>query len=216
MNDLIKQLEEVIDKKADNNEMKKELSTLVKMLKIGFEKKTNGMEKIPKLFACNDEKKIKKFYDAIGNQICALKVEGSFDLFSDYLRINHGIEVTFTSDEAPSIRYKKGKKFKKFVDLYTGYYVQDTPSNAKEAMSTILNSLNALTKEYNNETGEVKEILKSIIEKQIEHSPETVKTLDKILTNARIKAIEPEEVANSIEDKINLQQQAIDIIKKED
>jgi hypothetical protein len=174
------------------------------------------MEKIPKLYATNDADKIKKFYDTVGNQINALKISGNFDLFATYLSTTFGINIAFASDSSPIINYiKKGKKFVKFSDLYTRYFLDEVPKSPKEAVSKILTSLDKLTKECNTELEAIKDSLKSIIEKQTEHSPATVKTVDKILTSARIKALKVEDVANEAEDKLNSQLQGIDLLLKE-
>lgn len=216
MNKLIKDLQDLIEKKADNHDLKKELSVLLKLLKTGFEAKTTGMEKVPKVYASNDAAKIKQFYDSFGNQISALKISGNFDLFADYLKITYGINISFTSDASPNIQYiKKTKKFNKFKDLYTGYFIDEIPQTPKEAVAKILNSLDKLTKEYDNENSIVKEALKDIIEGQTEHSPSTVKTIDKILTSARIKSLKVEDVANSAEEVLNSQMQGIDLVLKE-
>jgi hypothetical protein len=216
MNQLIKDLGELIDQKAENQDLKNELSSLHKMLKSGFETKTTGMEKIPKLYASNDADKIKKFYDIMGNQINALKISGNFDLFATYLSTTFGINISFQSESSPIISYiKKGKKFNKFQDLFTRYFLSEVPKSPKEAVSKILTSLDKLTKECNTETDAIKESLKAIIEKQAEHSPATVKTVDKILTSARIKALKVEDVASDAEDKLNLQLQGIDLLLKE-
>ena len=215
MDNLIKELQEVIDKKADNDDIRKELSTLVKMLKIGFEKKTTGMERIPKIFATNDNDKITKFYDTFANQINALKVNGSFDLFASYLSTNYGIKIDFESESCPNNRYiTKPKKLKKFEDIYTGYFLDELPKEPNDAIKKILLSLDKLTKEFNNENEAVKESLKDIIDKQSEHSPLMVKTVDKILTSARLKALKVEDVANDADDKLTLQQQGIDFCIK--
>ncbi|SPF56239.1 hypothetical protein SBF1_8980002 [Candidatus Desulfosporosinus infrequens] len=216
MNQLIKELQEVIDKKADNHELKQELSTLVKMLKIGFEKKTNGMEKIPKLFSSNDTKKITKFYDNLANNINGLKVAGSFDQFNEYLKITYGITINFSSEDAPKNSYiKTPKKQKKFYDLYSSYFLDDVPKNPSDAIKRIFNSLDKLNKEYSNESDGVKESLKAIIEKQNEHSPTTVKIIDKLLTNSRLKSVPLEDIANDAENSLMQQQQGIDIILKQ-
>jgi hypothetical protein len=212
MKQLIKELQEIVEKKADNDDLRKELSGLVKMLKIGFESRTSGMEKIPKVYASNDADKIKKFYDSFGTQIQALKISGNFDLFADYLKITYGITIEFSSDNAPNINYvKKPKKFQKFSDLYSQYFLDETPTSARVAVEKILLSLDKLTKEYNNENDLVKETLKDIIEGQSEHSPMTVKTLDKILTTARIKSLSIEDVANEADEKLNLQHLGVDM-----
>lgn len=210
---LIKELEDLIDKKVDNQDVKVELSNLSKMLKTGFENKTVGMEKVPKIFATNDNDKITKFYDTFGNQINALKLSGNFDLFNQYLEIHFGIKITYASDDAPSMQYKtKGKKFQKFSDLYTRYYLEDVPRNPVDAAKKILNSLDALTKENINITTEVKEELKHIIEKQVQHAPMTVKTVEKILTNARFKDMTVEDVAADVDAKLTLQQEAVNMV----
>lgn len=215
MNELVKQLQDVIDKKVDNNDIKIELSKLTKMLKIGFEKKTSGMEKVPKTFASNDTKKIMKSYDVIANQINALKVSGSFDKFNEYLKINYGITVNFSSEDAPSNKYiSTPKKYKKFNDLYTEYFLEELPKHPNDAIEKILKSLTALNKEFSNENDGVKELLKEIIEKQNEHSPLTIKTVDKILTNARLKTTNVEEVANALDEHLTLQSQGIEIVLK--
>ena len=215
MNELIKKLELIVDKKADNHEIKQELSSLVKMLKTGFESKNVGMEKVPKLFASNDAKKIQKFYDMIGNQVNALKVSGNFDRFATYLSTNFGIKVSFTSETAPNIRFMKtGKKFIKFTDLYSQYFLEDVPQSATKAVEKILNSLDKLTKEYNTENDDVKEQIKTIIENENEHSATTVKTMDKILTSARIKSISSSDVADNEESKLSDQLQGVELIRK--
>jgi hypothetical protein len=213
MNQLVKDLEEVIEKKVDNHELKQELSSLLKMLKTGFENKNIGMDKIPKLYASNDEKKIAKFYDTVGNQIYGLKLSGNFDKFVTYLKITFGINIEFTSETSPNVKYiKTKKKAQKFNDLFSMYFLEDAPKDPKTAVTKILNSLDKLTKEYNTESDIVKESLKAIVEKQTEHSPATVKTVDKILTSARIKALKIEDVANEVEANLNLQLQGIDIL----
>lgn len=212
MNELIKDLTELIDKKVDNNDIKQELSTLTKMLKSGFESNTSGMERIPKVFATNDNEKITKFYEAFGNQIVALQISGNFDLFTDYMKIHFGINIEFTSETSPNISYvKKDKKRQKFNDLYTGYFIDEVPKSPKDAIQRILKSLDALTKDFTAEDQVVKDSLKEIIEKQTEHSPATVKTVDKILTSARIKSLKVEDVANALEETLTLQQQGVDI-----
>lgn len=216
MNDLIKALEEVIDKKADNQDLKRELSTLTKMLKTGFDSPTTGMEKVPKLFATNDSAKISKAYDNIGNMIGALKISGNFDKFAEYMSIHFGIKFEFSSDNAPNLRYNtKAKKLGKFKDSYTEYFLEDTPQNPQDAVAKILKALDALTKEWNGANDEVKDALKGIIEAQSEHSPTVVKTVDKILTSARIKALKAEDMADVLEDTLNAQQQGIDLVRKE-
>jgi hypothetical protein len=218
MNQLIKNLQDLIEKKADNHDIKQELSTLVKMLRIGFESTTTGMEKIPKVYATNEAAKNKKFYDSFGNQIQALSLSGNFDKFVEYLEIHFGIHIHFTSETTPiNIHYiSKPKKFKKFNDLYTGYFIEEFPKAPKEAVGKILKSLDALTKDFTVENDLIKETLKDIIENQSEHSPATIKTIDKILTSARIKSIKVEDVANGIEETLNLQQQGVDIALKSD
>ena len=212
MNELIKDLTELIDKKVDNNDIKQELSTLTKMLKSGFETSTTGMERIPKVFATNDGAKIQKFYDTFGNQIAALKIAGQFDLFAEYLKITFGINIEFTSDISPIISYvKKEKARQKFNDLYTGYFIDEVPKSPKDAIEKILKSLDALTKDFTTEDQIVKDSLKEIIEKQTEHSPATVKTVDKILTSARLKSITVDSAASAVEEILTLQQQGVDI-----
>lgn len=212
MNLLVKNLSEIVDVKVENHELKQELSKLIKMLKTGFEKKTVGMEKIPKLFASNDEKKIAKFYDTLANQINALKISGSFDLFQNYLNINYGIKVDFAHDNSPNNRYvTKEKKRNKFKDLYTEYFVEDLPKDANLAVKKIMSSIDALTKENVAMNDNIKEALKSVIEQENQHDASTIKTLDKILTNARIKQVNVSEIASEVGDKLNLQLQAIDI-----
>lgn len=218
MNELIKSLEDLIEKKSENQELKVELSSLVKMLKTGFESTTKGMEKIPKVFASNDEKKIAAFYDMFGTQIQALKISGNFDKFKEYLKVSFGINIEFTSDTSPNLYYvKKEKKRQKFNDLFTGYYLVDVPKEPKEAVEKILNSLDALTKEFTTESNLIKDTLKEIIESNSDkHESSTVKTVDKILTSARIKSLKIEDVATETEDKLNLQMLGIDIILKRD
>jgi hypothetical protein len=212
MNKLIKDLQELIEKKADNHDLKQELSALTKMLKTGFEATTTGMEKIPKVYASNDAEKIKKFYDTFGNQIVALQISGNFDLFTEDQKVTYGINIEFTSESSPNIQYiKKDKKRKKFDDLFTGYFISEVPKSPKEAIEKILKSLDALTKDFTAENDLVKESLKEIIESQTEHSPATVKTVDKILTSARLKSIKVEDVATALEETLNLQQQGVDI-----
>lgn len=216
MNKLINDLDELINIKEENHELKQELSNLVKMLKSGFEKKTIGMEKIPKLFASNDEKKIAKFYDTLANNINALKISGSFELFQNYININYGIKIDFAHDNSPSNHYvTKPKKLNKFKDLYSTYFLEDIPKDANVAIKKIMSSLDSLTKENVTMNDNIKEILNSIIEQENNHTPSTIKTLDKILTSARIKNMKASEVASDIEDKLNLQLQAVDIIKGE-
>lgn len=214
MNKLLQDLQDLIDKKVDNHDIKIELSALTKMLKIGFETTTTGMERIPKVFASNDNAKIKKFYDTFGNQIHALNISGNFDKFATYLKVTYGIDISFSSDTLPIHFIKTPKKFKKFNDLYTGYFIEEIPKLPVDAISKILKSLDALTKDFTAENEAIKETLKEIIEKQTEHSPATVKTVDKILTSARIKAIKVEEVANAVEDALTAQQQGVDIALK--
>lgn len=215
MTELIKALEEIIEKKAEDHDIRKELSALTKMLKTGFDSNTSGMEKVPKLFASNDEKKIAKTYDTIGNLIVAMKITGNLDKFSQYLNIHFGINISFASDSSPNLKFNSNKKkFKKFEDLYTGYFLDSVPQTPVETVGKILKSIDALTKEHNNINDEVKDSLKEVINGQAEHSPLTVKTVDKIMTSARFKAIPPEDVANNIEELINLQQQGVDIILK--
>jgi len=216
MNKLIKSLEEIIDKKATNNELRQELSSLVKMLKTGFANKPTGMEKVPKVFAANDPKKIKKFYDTFGNQINALKLSGNFDIFASYLDCEFGISISYKSDVCPNMQYiKKGKKLQKFQDLYTTYFLDSIPKSADEAATRILKSLDNLTKEFHNENEVVKESLKAIIEAESNYTPETVKTVDRILTKSRIKSMSVEDVAGDIELKLTSQQKAVDMVTEQ-
>lgn len=213
MNDLVNQLQDVVEKKAANHELKQELSSLVKMLRTGFESKPVGMEKVSKVFASNDTKKIKKFYDTFGSQINAMKLSGQFDSFVNYMSVEFGIKIGYETDICPRINYiKKGKKRTKFEDLYTGYFYEPIPKSPTEAVTKILSSLDTLTKDFNNESDGVKEALKSVIEAQTQYSPLTVKTLDKILTKSRIKAIDAEQVAMEIDANITLQSQAVDLV----
>jgi hypothetical protein len=216
MNTLIKALEEVIDRKADNHELKQELSTLTKMLKTGFDSPTTGMEKVPKLFASNDSAKISKAFDSIGNMIGALKISGNFDKFAEYMEIHFGIKFEFSSENAPNIRFNtKPKKFRKFEDAFTGYFLAEVPSSPQEAVAKILKSLDTLTKEWNGVNEEVKDALKGIIEAQTEHTPTVVKTVDKILTSARIKALSTEAMADQIDEILSAQQKGVELVRKE-
>lgn len=212
MNDLIQKLQEVVDKKADNQDIKKELGSLLKMLKTGFDKKTTGMEKVPKLFASNDTKKIIKFYDQFANTVNGLKVSGNFDQFAQYLEVTYGIKVVLP-DNAPNNKYVSSKKkLEKFKDLFTGYFIEDMPKNANEAIKKILKSIDALTKEINKENDSVKETIKEIIEKENEHSPATVKTIEKIMTSSRLKSIDIKDVTNELEQNLQLQLEGIYVL----
>ena len=68
MNDIIKKVEEIVEREVENDLLKSEISELKKMLKTGFEAKTDGYDRIPKLMSTADEKKLAKFYDNFGNQ----------------------------------------------------------------------------------------------------------------------------------------------------
>jgi hypothetical protein len=215
MNELIKKLEEVVDKKVENHEIKQECGKLIKMLKTGFETKNKGMEKVASVLATNDAKKILGFYEFFGNVINALKISGNFDNFAQVMRINFGIEVTYATG-SPTLRYmKKGKKFDKFSDLYTMYFLGDLPRSANDAVENILKSLDSLVKQYNNENDDVKEQIKAIIESENEHSATTVKVMDKLLTSSRIKAIDLEEIADAEESRLSEQLQGVELIRKE-
>lgn len=213
MNKLVSELQDVIEKKANNDELRQELSSLVKMLKLGFLSKPVGMEKVSKVYASNDAKKIKQFYDTFGSQINAMKLAGSFDLFATYMSVEYGITVAFESDEAPNIFYaKKGKKLQKFQDLYNEYFIEPAPRSPQEAATKILKALEALTKDFVAANEAIKEELKGIIESQSDLTPDTVKAVDRILTKSRIKAIVAEELAAELDHKISQQQKAVDII----
>lgn len=216
MNELIKKIEEIVDQKVNNHELKKEISSLQKMLKIGFEKKNAGMDKVAKIYASNDVGKISNFYESIGHQINAMKLSNNFDKFSEFLNINFGISITFDSPDSPVVRYKKeGKKFQQFSDLYSQYFLEDAPKVPSVAITKILSSLDNLLKEYNNENDEIKEQIKSLIEDNDEHSPTVLKTIDKILTSSRIKEVDVDEIVNNEESVLSEKQQGIDIIRKE-
>jgi hypothetical protein len=212
----MKDLQELIEQKANNHDLKMELSSLLKMLKTGFETSTKGMERVPKIYASNDNEKIMSYYNAFGNQINAMKISGNFEKFTEHMRVTFGINIEYTSEASPYISYvRKDKKLQKFKDLYSRYFLQDAPRTAVEAIEKILLSLDKLTKEDNAECDIIKESLREIIEGQSEHSPSTVKTMDKILTSARLKSLSVEDVANDAEEKLTLQQQGIDLVLKE-
>lgn len=213
---LIEQLDSVIEHKITNKELKDELNTLVKMLKDGFEQKTVAIEKPAKVYAIADEKQLAKYYDTLANQIKGIQLTGNLEKFKQYVLVHHGIEINTTSEE-PNITFiKSKKKFQKFTDSYTKYYLEDLPKNAVEATKKILKSINAVASEVKTDSDAVKDELKSVIELQNEHSPTTVKTVDKILTNARLKSVPIEDVANDIESVLELQYAGLELLKKGD
>jgi hypothetical protein len=212
MKELIKKIEDIIDREVENNHLKTELNQLSKMLKLGFENSTNGYDKIPKLFATADEKKLKKFYDIFGNQIKAMHVSGDYKQFSEYMKINHGIEFV-VSDKFPNMSYTKNPKKKdKFYNLYSSYFIADTPKDAKEALDQITKSIGNIFKEFKKEEEPIKDDMKLLIESD-ENSKLCINTLAKIVKTSKMKDETMVEVAGAAEDKLNEQLKAIDMIE---
>lgn len=214
MNELIEKIENITEKKVKAYEIKKEIALLLKMLKNGFDKKDIGVDKIINIYTSENSFDIERYYKSLANQLYVLELLGKFNDLSKYLKQEYGIDIDF-SVSSPYINYKeKSKKFKKFVKLYENYYLDSLPTNSKEAMNKIINSIFTLKKEYKQSTNEIKTEQKEITETE-DTSPITIKTIDKILTSAKIKTIEPETLADVEEDKISLQIQGIQIIKNE-
>lgn len=213
MKEIIKKLEELADREVENNRLKDEIKELKKMLNIGFDTKLNDYDRASKLFSIADEKRIKKFYDSFSNQIKSMAISKDFEKFAEYLKINHGISIT-VNDDFPRINYNKSKKkLDKFYDIYSTYFIDDVPKNPKDALDRISKSLYNIYKEYKKEEEPLKEDLKSIIESDNEHSPLIIKTLNKIIKQAKVKEEKLEDVASGVEDKLTEQLKAITIIE---
>lgn len=212
MNDIIKKVEEIVEREVENDLLKSEISELKKMLKTGFEAKTDGYDRIPKLMSTADEKKLAKFYDNFGNQIKALKMTGDLDKFVQYLEINHGINIT-VKDDFPNIQFAKNdKKKQKFYDIYSTYFLEDVPKDPKTALDKITKSLYNIFKEYKKEEEPIKEDLKTLIENE-EYSSAVIMTLNKIIKKAKVKEEKIEDIAGEVEIKLNEQLKAVEIIE---
>lgn len=208
---IVNEFDDVLDRKVEVHEIKQEVGKLAKMLKMGFEAKPVGMERVSKVYASNDEKKISKFYDQMASWINAIKLTGSFDQFQTYMKITHGVDIE-VSDSTSLVYNTNIKKLGKFRDLYSEYFMEEPTDLPSEAVSKILASIENLTKEATGITEEVKELLENIVQGQVDHSPETLKTVERILTKARIKELQLDEATGDIEFKITAQQQALDLL----
>jgi hypothetical protein len=214
MSNIIKDVTSIVDREVEVAEIKQEISALVKMLKLGFEKKTNGIEKPAKVYATADEKKLAKYYDSIANQIKGIASFGSLDKFADYMYLNHNIKMNLP-DVFPTMAYAKSKKKSgKFKDLYSGYFLEDVPRKSEEALNKIVNSINKLTKTFTDEATPIKEDFKLLIEAQTEYSPITIKLLEKVLRTAKMKDLTIEDATSDVDSKLDLQQMAITLLEK--
>lgn len=212
MNDIIKKVEEIVDREVENDLLKSELATVKKMLKVGFEGNYGGYDRIPMMFSNADEKKIKKLYDNIANQIKAIAMCGSIDKFNDYISINHSINIDIEK-EFPKPSFTKNEKNKnKFYDLYSTYYIEDVPKDPKQVLDKLTQSLYNINKEFKKEEEPIKEDLKILIESE-EFSPAIIKTLNKIIKKAKVKEEKFEDVAGEVETKLNEQLKAVELIE---
>jgi hypothetical protein len=214
MNELMKKIEELALKQVENHELKQEIGQLSRMIKIGFESKPVGMEKVSKVFASNDEEKIKKFYDSLASSINGLHITGNFEKFADYMMVTHGIVVSYPSNEVPISYVTKGKKAGKFADMYNSYFLEEKPFKATDALHKILSAIKALTQQFTLENEEVKDSLNDITASQSEYSHDVIKMIDSIIIKSKIKAVEITEATSDIEDKINNQQCAVHAVHK--
>ncbi len=210
MNELYTKVEEITEREVDNDSRKKEISELSRMLNIGFETRTDGYTKVPKLMSTSDAKKIQKFYDSFANQIKAMKVTGDLDKFLEYVELNHSIKIS-VKDDFPNIQFSKNEKKKqKFYDMYSTYFVEEIPKNAKEALDKITKAMFALFKDHKQEEEPIKEDLKNLIESG-EYSSTTVKTLNKIIKKSLLKEEKVTNIADEIEQNLNEQLKAVEI-----
>lgn len=213
MKEIVKRIEELVDQEVENETLKTELAEIKKMLKIGFESNFVGYERIPILYSTADEKKIKKLYDNLANQIKAIAMCGNFEKFGDYISINHSINIDVPEIFPQPSFTKNDKKKNKFYDLYSTYYLEDVPKDAKIVLDKLTQSLYNINKEFKTQEEPIKEDFKNIMENDPEYSSLVLKTLSKIIKASKKKAETLEDSASTVEQKLNEQMKAIELIE---
>lgn len=213
MKEIVKKIEELVDQEVENETLKQELTEIKKMIKLGFEGNYAGYEKIPILYSTADEKKIKKFYDNLANQIKAIAISGNLDKFNDYISINHSINIDVEKEFPKPSFTKKEKNKDKFYDLYSTYYLEDVPKDAKIVLDKLTQSLYNINKEFKTQEEPIKEDFKNILDNDPEYSSMVLKTLSKIIKTAKKRAETMEDSASTIEQKLNEQMKAIELIE---
>lgn len=213
MKEIVKRIEELVDQEVENETLKTELAEIKKMLKIGFEGNFVGYERIPILYSTADEKKIKKLYDNLANQIKAIAMCGNFEKFGDYISINHSINIDVPEKFPEPSFTKNDKKKNKFYDLYSTYYLEDVPKDAKIVLDKLTQSLYNINKEFKTQEEPIKEDFKNIMENDPEYSSLVLKTLSKIIKASKKKAETLEDSASTVEQKLNEQMKAIELIE---
>lgn len=214
MKEIVKRIEELVEQEVENETLKTELGEIKKMLKIGFEGNFAGYERIPILYSTADEKKIKKTYDNIANQIKAIAMSGNFEKFGDYVSINHGINIDVPQDFPTPSFNKSDKKKNKFYDLYSTYYLEDVPKDAKIVLDKLTQSLYNINKEFKTQEEPIREDFKNIMENDPEYSSIVLKTLSKIIKASKKKAETLEDSASSVEQKLSEQMKAVELIEE--
>lgn len=200
--------EDVAERKLESEDIKKEISKLKKMLKTGFSNKTDGMEKVTKVLATDDPKKIAKFYTEIANIIKALAISNNLEKFNDYL-MNFNVSVTSNKE----LSYlKKGKKKEKFKMLYSEYFYEEPPQSGTAAGEKILIAMETNYKTLRQQDEALKEEAENL---SYSCSKRTFNTLTGALLSAKKKDVALEDVINEIEVKLNEQQQAVDLLEKD-
>lgn len=197
--------EDLVDKRMEIEDIKGEQARLKKMLKVGFDTKTDGMDKAAKALASNDPKKLAKFYTELANGIRALALTDNLEKFQLFCQ---GLHITVGASK--ELHYlKKGKKKEKFQDLYNEYFLDATPSDATVAGNKILTALQALYKAI----GEQEEALKEEAEGlTYSCSKRTFSTMARVLQSSRKKDVPLEDVISEVEVKLQEEQQAVDIL----
>lgn len=205
MNNDIKTAQELVDRKLETEDVKSEIARLKKMLKSGFSTNTDGMEKVCKVFASNDEKKIAKFYWEVANYLRAIELLGNMKRFREYA-IETGINIT----SAPNLNYRqKGKKKAKFLDLYNEYFLEEAPQKGEEAGLKILRALEANHRTVISQEEQIKEEAENM---SYSCSKRTFSTITQVLTSSKKKDIPIEDVISEVEVKLQEEQQAIDML----
>jgi hypothetical protein len=191
----VKIAEDLVDRREEIEDIKGETKKLSKMLKTGFELKTDGMEKAMKALASGDPKKLAKFYAEIANVLKVLALTDNVEKLNDFL-IPYGVDVKATK----SMNYlKKGKKKEKFQDLYNEYFLNATPPVAADAALAIIKAGITLNAQINNLEEHLKEESEEL---GYSCAKRTFKTMTSIISSSRKKDVPIEEVAAEVEVKI--------------
>lgn len=204
--------ETLSDLAVNNNDLKKEVSRLKKLITLGFEGENKGLEKVAKTLCSEDTEQIKKLYDNLGSVIKAIYLEGSFDQFASYLKINHSVyldECTFAPQyiETP-------KKHQKYTSEFEQYFLEQ-PVNPEEDMKRIQSSLVANFKEIKIEADKYKEEFETQAD-GIPDTPEILKTITKILSQSKIKVQDLDDVVAKVEEALHSQEVALNLLSNKE